>query len=181
MLLGRVVAATTAAPQLLEAAAGGAEATAGLGATVSEATEVPCNLLQDHSDTFPVCEREQLGVLAYSPLAAGFLTGKYTPDRTAVPKGTRFDVIPAHADININERNFRRVAQLHKLAARTGVPALQLALAWVLQQPVVTTVLVGARSEAHLNNALAAATFRFEPAWRDEITAWDASSSVPAS
>ncbi len=143
-----------------------------------EAIEAPCNLAQPHQETFPIAEREQLGVLAYSPLAAGFLTGKYTPDRAAVPKGTRFDVIPAHADIYFTERNFRRVAQLHALACRTGVPALQLALAWVLQQPVITTVLVGARSESHLANALAAAALRFEPVWLAEIAAWD---DAPAS
>jgi aryl-alcohol dehydrogenase-like predicted oxidoreductase len=164
--------------QLAAALAAGKQA----GGNRFEAVEVPCNLIQSQHDTFPIAAHEQLGVLAYSPLAAGFLTGKYTPDRAAVPKGTRFDVIPAHADIYFSERNFRRVTQLHELAAQTGVPALQLALAWVLQQPVVTSVLVGARTESHLANALAAAALPFEPAWLEQIAAWDASSSsTPAS
>jgi len=139
-----------------------------------EAIQLPFNLLQSEHDAFPVVEREQVGVMAYSPLAAGFLSGKYTPDRAAVPKGTRFDVIPAHADIYFNDRNFRRVAQLHQLAARTGVPAVQLAMAWVLQHPAVTTVLVGARTVTQLENALSAARLVLAPEWLKEIAAWDA-------
>ena len=52
--------------------------------------------------------REQIGVLTYSPLGAGFLMGKYTPDRSAFPKGTRFDVVPGHADVYFSDRNFPR-------------------------------------------------------------------------
>jgi aryl-alcohol dehydrogenase-like predicted oxidoreductase len=138
-----------------------------------EAIQLPYNLVQSDHDAFPIVRNEKLGVMAYSPLAAGFLTGKYTPDRSQVPKGTRFDVIPAHADVYFNDRNFRRVRQLHQLAGRVGIPALQLAMAWVLHNPLVTTVLVGARTEAHLANAIAAQRLRFEPEWQHEIATWD--------
>ena len=135
--------------------------------------QLPCNLLQDAHDALPIARQEHLGVMAYSPLAAGFLSGKYTPDRTTVPKGSRFDVIPAHADIYFNERNFRRVQQLHELAQRAGVPALQLAMAWVLHHPLVDTVLVGASTQAQLDNALAAQRQQLAPDWLAEIAAWD--------
>jgi aryl-alcohol dehydrogenase-like predicted oxidoreductase len=138
-----------------------------------EAIQLPYNLLQSDHDAFPVVQREQIGVMAYSPLAAGFLADKYTPDRTAIPKGTRFDVIPGHVDIYFNDRNFRRVKRLHELAARIGVPPLQLALAWVLQNPLVTSVLIGVRSQAHLENALAAERLAFDPSWLAEIQSWD--------
>jgi len=137
-----------------------------------EVVELPYNLLQHAPDALPVAVEHGLGVLAYSPLAAGFLTGKYTPDRTAVPKGTRFDVIPAHADVYFCERNFQRVARLHALAGRIGVPPLQLALAWVLQNRAITTVLIGARTRTHLDTALAAERLVLDPAWLAEIAAW---------
>ena len=112
------------------------------------------NLIQQENDSLPVARRENLKILAYSPLAARFLTGKYTPERSTIPKGTRFDVMPAHVDVYFCDRNFRRVELLHELARRIGVPALQLAMAWVLRQPGVTTVLVGARSKAHRDGAV---------------------------
>ncbi len=132
------------------------------------------SLVKAQDQVFEIVAREKLSFQAYSPLAAGFLSGKYTADRSAIPKGTRFDVIPAHADIYFNDRNFQRVARLHQLAARVGVPPLQLAMAWVLLNPLVTTVLVGARSEAHLANALAAERLVFAPEWLAEIKDWDA-------
>ncbi|MEO7599052.1 MAG: aldo/keto reductase [Opitutus sp.] len=138
-----------------------------------EVVQLPYNLLQSGHAAFPIIQRDQIGLMAYSPLAAGFLSGKYTPDRSTVPKGTRFDVIPAHADLYFNERNFRRVAQLHALAADVVVPPLQLAMAWTLQQPWVTTVLVGARTEAHLANALTALAMPFDPAWHQRIAQWE--------
>jgi aryl-alcohol dehydrogenase-like predicted oxidoreductase len=134
--------------------------------------QLPHNLLQNTHDALSVAEEHGLGVMAYSPLAAGFLSGKYTADRNSVPKGSRFDVIPAHADIYFNERNFQRVGQLHRFAQKVGVPALQLAIAWVLQNPLIDTVLIGARTQAQLDNAIAAHSLGFAPEWLAEIGTW---------
>ncbi len=122
------------------------------------------------TELLPLARRESLGVITYSPLGAGFLSGKYVPDRAAFPPGSRFDVIPGHADIYFSERNFALAGNLRALAERTGVPATQLALNWVLQNPAVDTVLIGARNIAHLDNALAA--LRLAPDWYDEMSAW---------
>lgn len=138
-----------------------------------EAIQLPYNLLQTGHDALPVAAHEQVGVLAYSPLAAGFLTGKYTPNRSDVPKGSRFDVIPAHTDIYFNARNFRRVELLQQLAHRVGLPPEQLALAWVLQNPAISSVLVGARSTSHLENALAAQRTPLLVDWLEEIRRWE--------
>jgi aryl-alcohol dehydrogenase-like predicted oxidoreductase len=138
-----------------------------------EVVQLGYNLLKAPDEVFKIIAREKLSYQAYSPLAAGFLSGKYTPDRSAIPKGTRFDVIPAHADIYFSDRNFRRVVLLQQLAQKTGVPPLQLAMAWVFQNPLVTTVLVGARTQAHLTNALAAEKLFFPPEWLDEIQRWN--------
>ena len=94
------------------------EASRRLGLRPPEVIQLPYNLVQPNPDSLMIAGREQLGVMAYSPLAAGFLTGKYTADRASVPKGSRFDVIPAHADIYFNDLNFQRVALLHRLAER---------------------------------------------------------------
>ena len=126
-----------------------------------------------NEDLLPLCVREKIGAITYSPLGAGFLAGKYTPDRSAFPKGSRFDVIPGHADVYFSERNFRVVERLHGMSARVGVPAVRLAMGWVFQNPAVTTVLVGARNVGHLDNAVAALKMSFPPEWLTEMNAWD--------
>ena len=123
-----------------------------------EVTETICNLAAREAETdhLPLCREEEIGFLGYSPLGAGFLSGKYSGDRNGLPPGSRFHVIPGHADVYFSEQNFRTVDQLRDTAARWGVPALRLAIAWVLAHPDVTSVLCGARSISHLENALAA-------------------------
>ncbi len=146
-----------------------------LGLARFEVTECPYSLVAREIETglLPVAAQQRVGVIAYSPLAAGFLTGKYSPDRTAVPKGTRFDVIPGHADVYFQDRNFRYVEYLRQLSDRTGLPAERLAMAWALQNPHVDTVLVGARTNAHLDNAVAAAATEFPAAWMEEVRQWE--------
>ncbi|MCC6538973.1 MAG: aldo/keto reductase [Bryobacterales bacterium] len=110
-------------------------------------------------------------VMTYSPLAAGFLTGKYaTPDRAAIPAGTRFGVIPGHADIYFHERNFAMLGRLRAWAERTGMGMERLAMGWVLANPRVRTVLVGAREPRHLDNALAAVAGPLRAEWVEEMS-----------
>ncbi|MBS1873278.1 MAG: aldo/keto reductase [Acidobacteria bacterium] len=132
-----------------------------------EAVESICNLAarEAERDMLPLCRGEQLGFLAYSPLGAGFLAGKYTGDRAGFPAGSRFDVIPAHADVYFSEQNFQTVRDLHAFASRCGIPALRLAFAWVLAHPSVTTVLCGARTTAHIDNAVASLELGPPAAW----------------
>ncbi|MCC6588101.1 MAG: aldo/keto reductase [Bryobacterales bacterium] len=108
------------------------------------------------ADVLPLTQREAIGVITYSPLGAGFLTGKYTGDRNAFPKGTRFDVIPGHADVYFSGRNFRVVEDLRAMSERTGVSVVQLAMSFVFQNPAIDVVLVGARHCGHLDNAIQA-------------------------
>lgn len=123
-------------------------------------------------ETLPLCSENNIGVMSYSPLGAGFLTGKYTPDRDAFPERTRFHVIPGHADIYFSDRNFATVEKLQAFADRVSIPALRLAIGWALQNPVVDTVLAGARSTAHLDNAIAAEALDFPNDWYSEMNAW---------
>jgi len=116
-------------------------------------------------ELIPLCERQQIGVITYSPLAAGFLSGKYTPDRQAVPKGSRFDVIPGHADLYFHEESFRRLDRLRELSAATGIPMARLALGWALKNQSITSVLIGATTPAHIANGLEALQLRFQSDW----------------
>jgi len=139
-----------------------------------EVIQPPYNLADPgaQDELFPLCRREEVGVTTYSPLAAGFLAGKYTPDRNAFPKGSRFDVIPGHADIYFNDRNFRNVERLRTLADSRGLPMVRLAMAWAMGHPDITSVIVGARHTGHLDNAFDALALRADTDLRDEMTKW---------
>jgi aryl-alcohol dehydrogenase-like predicted oxidoreductase len=103
---------------------------------------------------FRLCAEHGIGITSYSPLGAGFLTGKYTGDRSAMPAGSRFAIKPAHADLYFHPANFEVLAQLRRLAEASGHSLATLAMAWVLRQPAIDSVLTGARDKSHLDNAL---------------------------
>jgi aryl-alcohol dehydrogenase-like predicted oxidoreductase len=120
-------------------------------------------------DFLAFCKAERIAVVPYSPLGAGFLSGKYVSGQ-AFPTGSRFDVKPGHADIYFSERNFRTLARLDALSQRAGIPMVRLAMGWVLRNPNLTAVLVGARSTAHIDNALEALRLEFTDEWAAELT-----------
>lgn len=126
-----------------------------LGTPRLEVVEGICNLaVRDaETDLLPLCREEEIGFLAYSPLGAGFLTGKYKHE---IPAGSRFDVIPGHANIYFTERNFQIAEELRVRAEQQNIPVPQLAIAWVLGHPEVTSVLFGARNTSHIDTAIAA-------------------------
>jgi aryl-alcohol dehydrogenase-like predicted oxidoreductase len=124
-------------------------------------------------DILPLCHTHEISVVTYSPLAAGFLSGKYTPDRGAFLPGSRFDVIPGHADDYFSDRNFRLVERLRTKAETNRIPMVRLALGWVLRNSDVTSVLVGARTTSQLQNALTAQEMDFPDQWLSEMNAWD--------
>ncbi|MFH1264088.1 MAG: aldo/keto reductase, partial [Planctomycetota bacterium] len=106
-------------------------------------------------ELLPLCASHDLGVLTYSPLGAGFLTGKYRQGGP-VPEGTRFDVIPGHQNIYFTEHGFGVVEGLRQAADRAKRSMVGLALSWVLQRRGVTSVLIGARHPRHVDQALGA-------------------------
>ncbi len=125
-------------------------------------------------ELLPLCEREEIATLTYSPLAAGFLSGKYerTEERHSFPKGTRFDISPAHADVYFGDRNFRVLERLREKAAELDESMVYLAMSWVLGNSDITSVLVGARTIAHIDNAIRARDEGISNELRDEISAW---------
>jgi len=124
-------------------------------------------------DILPFCQEKEIAVVGYSPLGGGFLAGKYTPDQRKIPNGCRFDVIPAFREIYFNERNFRVVAALRGLSDKTGVPMVRLAMGWTLRNRDLTSALVGARTTAHLENALIAEGMEFPDEWTNEMNSWN--------
>ena len=120
-----------------------------------------------------VCADEDITFLAYSPLGAGFLAGKYTADRDALPERTRFHVIPGHCDVYFSERNFRVVEQLRAKAAELDESMVYLAAAWVIANRSVGSTLFGARTTAHLDNALRAFHEGIPGELHAEMSAWD--------
>jgi 1-deoxyxylulose-5-phosphate synthase len=107
-------------------------------------------------ELLPLCEAEHVGVITYSPLGAGFLTGKYRRGGS-VPGGTRFEIVPGHQQIYFNDACFTAMERLRAAADAQGVPMARLALAWVLGRPGITATLVGARSPAQVDQAFDAA------------------------
>src|SRR5258706_4772602 len=88
-------------------------------------------LREAERELLPLCADQQLGVITYSPLGAGFLTGKYHQGGP-LPAGTRFEIVPGHQDIYFNDASFGAMERLRARAAELGVPMAQLGLAWVL-------------------------------------------------
>ncbi|MDE2846861.1 MAG: aldo/keto reductase [Gemmatimonadota bacterium] len=168
--IGTVGCSNFNAAQLREAL----DASAREGYARFEVVQPPYNLADPgaQDELFPLCRREEVAITSYSPLAAGFLAGKYTPDLNAFPKGSRFDVIPGHADIYFNDRNFRNMERLRALADNRGLPMVRMAMAWAMGHPDITSVLVGARHTGHLDNAFDALALKADTELRDELSSW---------
>jgi len=99
------------------------------------------------------CAANDIDIVTYSPLGAGFLTGKH---QNGVQAGSRFEIIPGHQNVYFHDAAYQRLARLEAVAKRTGHSQAHLALAWALHQPGIDTVLVGGRTPAHLDQAFAA-------------------------
>lgn len=127
-----------------------------------------------HRDEFErelaaVCRTYQIGVIPYSPLAGGFLTGKYR--RNLLPNSAR----AGGARRYFTERNWALLEQMDTLAKEKNASVAQIALAWLLADPLITSPIIGANSIEQLNDNLGALSVRLtleEKAALDRATAW---------
>lgn len=128
-------------------------------------TQNAFSLLQrdDEATVLPWCATENVGYTAFSPLAGGWLTGKYEPD-TSFPTGSRMTLRPEPYQHLVQPVIFERLAALAAFARRHGVATSTLALAWVLHQPHVTAAVIGPRRPTHLAELIAAVDLRLTPA-----------------
>ena len=124
-------------------------------------------------EIIPLALDQQVGVMAWSPLQAGLLTGKFRRD--VRPAVSRLNELDAPGTIDY-ERLYRIVDVLETIALARNVTLSQVALNWVMSKPGVDTVIIGARDEAQLRDNLAAATWRLTA---DEVGQLDAVSALP--
>ena len=123
-------------------------------------------------ELLPLCQREQVGVINYYSLAAGFLTGKYrsAEDASRSPRGG--GVVTKY----VNERGLRILAALDDAARRLGATPGQVAIAWLLAQPGVTSPIASATSLAQLRELVAAAQLKLDADTLRELDAASAGS-----
>jgi aryl-alcohol dehydrogenase-like predicted oxidoreductase len=125
----------------------------------------------------PACESTGLGLLPWSPLGGGWLTGKYTKD--ARPTGaTRLGENPergveAYARRSVQQRTWDVIDAVQSVASARGVSMAQVALAWLVDRPMVSSVILGARTVEQLHDNLGAAGLHLS---EDEIAQLDAAS-----
>ena len=109
-------------------------------------------------EVLPVCREEGVGLIVFSPLAQGVLTGKYRTGEPA-PAGSR----GAGNERLVREENLRRVERLRPIAEQAGIPLAQLALAWVLRLPEISSALIGASRPEQVAENVQAADIRLTP------------------
>ncbi|SFD99598.1 Predicted oxidoreductase [Bacillus sp. OV194] len=115
-------------------------------------------------ELLPFCESEEVGVMVYSPLGRGMLSGKYknaddVPEESRAAKGERL------IQNYFTPRNFELVSQYRQLAEKNEVSLSQFALSWVLNQPAITSAIVGASKVHHVTDAVKISDWR----WNEEL------------
>ncbi|GAA3985381.1 aldo/keto reductase family protein [Actinomadura viridis] len=116
-------------------------------------------------EVVPLCEREGVGQIVWSPIAQGVLSGKYLPGRP-LPEGSRATDDKGGADTikrYLNDDLLTRVQELKPVAADLGLSMAQLAVAWVLQNPNVSSAIVGASRPEQVRDNVKAAGVRLDP------------------
>lgn len=116
----------------------------------------------------PLMKDQHLGLMVWSPLAGGFLSGKYRRDSQG-PEGSRrvaFDFPPVN-----RERAYDIIDVMDGIAKEHNASVARVALAWLLHQPHVTTIIIGAKTEAQLDDNLAAASLKLTPAQLEKLDA----------
>lgn len=123
----------------------------------------------------PMMRDQQMGLLVWSPLAGGLLSGKYGPGTNGGPEGSRrltFDFPPVNQD-----RAWACVEVMRVIAEKHGVSVARVALAWLLAKPHVTSIIVGAKNVEQLDDNIAATTLSLGA---DDMKALDEVSAIPS-
>jgi aryl-alcohol dehydrogenase-like predicted oxidoreductase len=110
-------------------------------------------------DVLPTCRRYGMGVIPYSPLAGGWLSGRYRKDaENSGPASPARRRLANRYDLSLpeNRRKLDAVEQLAQLAEQTGITLIELAIAFVIRHPAVTAAIIGPRTMEHLQSQLTA-------------------------
>ena len=130
--------------------------------------------VRPEAEIFPFCQEQGIGVMAYGSLAHGLLTGTMTPDTTFEDDDWRRSLQAFGQPLFEGEHflnNLRKVDALNELAASKGKTVAQLALAWVISNPVLSVALTGVRRSSEVEENVAAVEWVLSDSERAEITA----------
>ena len=110
------------------------------------------------AEVLPVCEKYGMGVIPWSPLAGGWLSGKYTSGSESPDSSRRAQMLPSRYDMTIpgNQHKLEAAQQLGKLAEDAGITLIEMALAFVMRHPAVTAPIIGPRTMEQLESQLPA-------------------------
>jgi aryl-alcohol dehydrogenase-like predicted oxidoreductase len=122
------------------------------------------------AEVLPTCARYGMGVIPYSPLAGGWLSGRWRKD-TGQQSSTRADRLPERFDLSLpaNQRKLDATEQLAQLAEDTGISLIEMAIAFVANHPAVTAPIIGPRTMEQLESQLPAADVVLDEALLDRI------------
>jgi aryl-alcohol dehydrogenase-like predicted oxidoreductase len=115
---------------------------------------------EEEREMIPLCLDQGIAVIPWSPLARGFLAGNRTRDKKGETTRSRSDDF-AHR-MYYTEDDFKVLERTRELSARRGSRPAQVALAWMLHKPAITSPIIGATRLSHLEEALAALEIRLE-------------------
>ncbi|MFL6053332.1 MAG: aldo/keto reductase [Actinoallomurus sp.] len=124
---------------------------------------------QAEVEILPLAEAENMGVVTYSPLGAGLLTGKYGTDRR--PETGRLVENARYADRYGLESDFATADRFTAFAREVGVKPATLTVAWAMSHPAVTAPIIGARNLSQLEDSLAALNVEMTGELREKISA----------
>ncbi|HEY6739457.1 MAG TPA: aldo/keto reductase [Actinopolymorphaceae bacterium] len=130
------------------------------------------NLLDREADweLLPVCGNEGLGVVTWSPLRSGWLSGAYRRGMTGPPPGSKVSRPGTHAwDRYANDHTWRVIDEVVAVADEVGTTPSRVAIRWLLQRPGVTAPIIGARTLAHLDDILGALGWALTAAQMDRL------------
>ena len=116
---------------------------------------------EEEREMNPLCLEEGIGLIPWSPLARGFLAGNRRPADRGETTRSKSDEF-AH-QLYYQESDFQVVDRVTQIAKKRGVNSVQVALAWILQQPGLTAPIIGATKAHHLDDAVKALELRLEP------------------
>ena len=122
------------------------------------------------AELLPFCDKYNIGILPYFPLASGFLTGKYLQGQEA-PEGTRLAGNERAKENTLTDKNFSILSKLSKFAEDRGHPMVELAIAWLLAKPAVSSVIAGATKEEQVTANVKASDWDLTESEMEELEA----------
>jgi len=122
------------------------------------------------ADVLPTCQRHDIGVIPWSPLAGGWLSGKWRKG-APTPSSPRAQRVPGRYDLSLpgNQQKLEAVERYARLAEEAGISLIHLALAFVIKHPAVTSAIIGPRTMEQLDSQLGAASVELSEELLDRV------------